>query len=128
MSARSAASALRILANTFVVAVAIAVGKIVISILSAYAIVFFRFPLRSLCFWLIFITLMLPVEVRIVPTYRVIVDLGMVNSYLGLTLPLMASATATLLFRQFFHDDPRRAGRGGARSTAPGRWRFLITR
>jgi len=84
------------------VALAIAVGKIVISILSAYAIVFFRFPLRMAFFWMIFITLMLPVEVRIVPTYQVIVSLGLIDTYTGLTLPLMASATATFLFRQFF--------------------------
>jgi len=92
----------RLLFNTTVVALAIAVGKIVISILSAYAIVFFRFPFRMVFFWMIFITLMLPVEVRIVPTYRVIVDLGLIDTYTGLTLPLMASATGTFLFRQFF--------------------------
>lgn len=88
--------------NTTVMALGIAVGKIVISILSAYAIVFFRFPFRMAIFWLIFITLMLPVEVRILPTYKVIVDLGLIDTYAGLTLPLMASATATFLFRQFF--------------------------
>jgi len=92
----------RLLFNTAVVALAIAVGKIVISILSAYAIVFFRFPLRMVFFWMIFITLMLPVEVRILPTYQVIVDLGLIDTYTGLTVPLMASATATFLFRQFF--------------------------
>jgi sn-glycerol 3-phosphate transport system permease protein len=92
----------RMLWNTIVVSVVIAVGKIVISFLSAYAIVFFRFPLRMVFFWMIFITLMLPVEVRILPTYKVVVDLGMIDTYAGLTLPLMASATATFLFRQFF--------------------------
>jgi sn-glycerol 3-phosphate transport system permease protein len=92
----------RLLFNTFVVAMAIAVGKIIISFLSAFAIVFFRFPFRMGFFWMIFITLMLPVEVRILPTYKVIVDLGLLDSYAGLTLPLMASATATFLFRQFF--------------------------
>jgi sn-glycerol 3-phosphate transport system permease protein len=92
----------RILLNTTIVALAIAVGKITISLLSAYAIVFFRFPLRMVFFWMIFVTLMLPVEVRIVPTYQVIVDLGMIDTYAGLTIPLMASATATFLFRQFF--------------------------
>lgn len=92
----------RLLFNSTVVAVAIAVGKIVISFLSAFAIVFFRFPLKMLFFWMIFITLMLPVEVRILPTYKVIVDLGLIDTYAGLTLPLMASATATFLFRQFF--------------------------
>jgi len=88
--------------NSLVMAMAIAVGKIAISLLSAFAIVYFRFPLRMLCFWTIFITLMLPVEVRIVPTYEVVADLGMLNSYAGLSIPLIASATATFLFRQFF--------------------------
>ncbi len=87
---------------SFVTAMVIAVGKIAISLLSAFAVVFFRFPLRRLCFWSIFITLMLPVEVRIVPTYKVVSDLGMLNSFAGLTIPLIASATATFLFRQFF--------------------------
>jgi sn-glycerol 3-phosphate transport system permease protein len=83
-------------------ALTIAVGKIIISLLSAFAVVYFRFPGRGLVFWLIFITLMLPVEVRILPTYKVVSDLGMLNSYAGLTIPLIASATATFLFRQFF--------------------------
>jgi sn-glycerol 3-phosphate transport system permease protein len=83
-------------------ALVIAVGKIVISLLSAFAVVYFRFPLRNLVFWMIFITLMLPVEVRILPTYKVVSDLGMLNTYAGLTVPLIASATATFLFRQFF--------------------------
>jgi sn-glycerol 3-phosphate transport system permease protein len=95
-----------LLFNTTVVAVAIAVGKIAISILSAFAIVFFRFPFRMVFFWMIFITLMLPVEVRIVPTYWVMVSLGLIDTYAGLTLPLMASATATFLFRQFFMTIP----------------------
>jgi sn-glycerol 3-phosphate transport system permease protein len=92
----------RMLLNSLIVAAAIAAGKIAISILSAYAVAFFRFPLRLLCFWMIFVTLMLPVEVRIVPTYKVAAALGLVDSYAGLILPLIASATATLLFRQFF--------------------------
>ncbi|MCM2292623.1 sn-glycerol-3-phosphate ABC transporter permease UgpE [Allorhizobium sp. BGMRC 0089] len=92
----------RMLWNTIVVSMVIALGKIIISFLSAYAIVFFRFPLRMVFFWMIFITLMLPVEVRILPTYKVVVDLGLIDTYAGLTLPLMASATATFLFRQFF--------------------------
>lgn len=83
-------------------AVIISVGKITISLLSAFAIVYFRFPFRGLIFWMIFITLMLPVEVRILPTYAVVSSLGMLDSYAGLTLPLIASATATFLFRQFF--------------------------
>jgi len=88
--------------NSFVMAMAIAVGKIAISIISAYAVVFFRFPGRTLAFWAIFITLMLPVEVRIFPTFKVVSDLGLVNTTAGLIIPVIASATATLLFRQFF--------------------------
>ncbi|MCB8838982.1 sn-glycerol-3-phosphate ABC transporter permease UgpE [Aurantimonas sp. VKM B-3413] len=95
-----------LLFNTTVMALGVAVGKIGISILSAFAIVFFRFPLRMTFFWLIFITLMLPVEVRILPTYKVMVDLGLIDTYAGLILPLIASATATLLFRQFFMTIP----------------------
>ncbi|WP_375597825.1 sn-glycerol-3-phosphate ABC transporter permease UgpE [Devosia sp. Naph2] len=90
------------LMNSTIIAVIIAVGKIAISLLSAYAIVFFKFPFRLLAFWIIFITLMLPVEVRIIPTFAVVANLGLLNSYVGLTLPLIASATATFLFRQFF--------------------------
>lgn len=90
------------LVNSFVMAMGIAIGKIVISLLSAFAIVYFRFPGRNVFFWLIFLTLMLPVEVRIVPTYEVIAGFGMLNSYSGLIFPLIASATATFLFRQFF--------------------------
>jgi sn-glycerol 3-phosphate transport system permease protein len=88
--------------NSLLMAVIIAVGKIVISLMSAYAIVFFRVPGRSFLFWMIFVTLMLPVEVRIIPTLKVVTDLGMLNTFAGLTIPLIASATATLLFRQFF--------------------------
>jgi sn-glycerol 3-phosphate transport system permease protein len=93
---------LQMMANSLVMALVIAVGKIAISIVSAYAVVFFRFPLRMFFFWMIFVTLMLPVEVRIYPTYKVVADLGLLNTYAGLTVPLIASATATLLFRQFF--------------------------
>ncbi|MBO9689037.1 sn-glycerol-3-phosphate ABC transporter permease UgpE [Roseateles chitosanitabidus] len=87
---------------SFVTAMIIAVGKIAISLLSAFAIVYFRFPLRNVFFWAIFVTLMLPVEVRIGPTYQVVADLKMLDTYAGLTVPLIASATATFLFRQFF--------------------------
>jgi sn-glycerol 3-phosphate transport system permease protein len=92
----------RMMTVSFISAMVIALGKIGISLLSAFAIVYFRFPLRQFFFWAIFITLMLPVEVRIGPTYQVVADLGMLNSYAGLTVPLIASATATFLFRQFF--------------------------
>lgn len=91
-----------LLLNSVIMALAITFGKILVSVLSAYAIVYFRFPLRSLFFWLIFLTLMLPVEVRIFPTVEVISNLNLLDSYTGLTLPLMASATATFLLRQFF--------------------------
>lgn len=92
----------RMMFVSLVMALVISIGKIAISLLSAFAVVYFRFPFRMFCFWMIFVTLMLPVEVRIAPTYKVVADLGMLNSYAGLTLPLIASATATFLFRQFF--------------------------
>jgi sn-glycerol 3-phosphate transport system permease protein len=92
----------RMMINSLIMALTIAVGKIAISITSAYAIVYFRFPLRMFFFWMIFVTLMLPVEVRIMPTFKVLSDLGLLDSYAGLTVPLIASATATFLFRQFF--------------------------
>ncbi len=100
--AGSVAPVARMMWVSLVTALVITFGKIAISLLSAFAVVYFRFPLKGLCFWAIFITLMLPVEVRIGPTYQVVSDLGMLNSYAGLTIPLIASATATFLFRQFF--------------------------
>jgi sn-glycerol 3-phosphate transport system permease protein len=98
----STAPVARMMWISLVTALVITFGKIAISLLSAFAIVYFRFPLRNFFFWAIFITLMLPVEVRIMPTYKVVSDLGMLNSYAGLTIPLIASATATFLYRQFF--------------------------
>jgi sn-glycerol 3-phosphate transport system permease protein len=92
----------RMMTVSLISALVIAIGKIAISLLSAFAIVYFRFPFRMFFFWAIFVTLMLPVEVRIAPTYKVVSDLGMLNTYAGLTVPLIASATATFLFRQFF--------------------------
>ncbi|QIE54021.1 sn-glycerol-3-phosphate ABC transporter permease UgpE [Pikeienuella piscinae] len=92
--------------NSLIMALSITIGKIAVSIIAAYAIVYFRFPFRMGFFWLIFITLMLPVEVRILPTFDVIVRLDMLNSYAGLSIPLIASATATFLFRQFFMTVP----------------------
>ena len=94
--------AARMMWVSLVTALIIPIGKTAISLLSAFAIVYFRFPFRNTVFWLIFITLMLPVEVRIGPTYEVVASLGMLNTYAGLTIPLIASATATFLFRQFF--------------------------
>ncbi len=98
----SAAPVGQMMVNSLIMALVISIGKIAISIISSFAIIYFRFPLKNFFFWMIFITLMLPVEVRILPTYKVVADLGMLDSYVGLTLPLIASATATFLFRQFF--------------------------
>ena len=114
----------RLLVNSFVMALGIAVGKIAVSILSAYAIVYFRFPFRNTAFWLIFITLMLPVEVRIFPTVQVVSTLHLTNAYAGLTLPLIASATATFLFRQFFMTLPDEL-RDAARIDGAGPMRFF---
>ncbi|HUH85520.1 MAG TPA: sn-glycerol-3-phosphate ABC transporter permease UgpE [Stellaceae bacterium] len=102
VAASSGESVARMLWNSLLMALIIAVGKIAISLISAYAVVFFRFPFRMVFFWMIFVTLMLPIEVRIIPTYKVVADLGMIDSFAGLTIPVIASATATLLFRQFF--------------------------
>jgi len=115
----------RMMLNSLVMALGIALGKIVISLLSAFAIVYFRFPFRRAFFWLIFITLMLPVEVRIVPTYEVIAGFGMLNSYSGLILPLVASATATFLFRQFFMTVPDELAEA-ARVDGAGPMRFFL--
>ena len=101
-SAGGKAPVARMMTVSLISALIIAIGKIAISLLSAFAIVYFRFPYRMLVFWAIFITLMLPVEVRIGPTYQVVADFGMLDTYAGLTVPLIASATATFLFRQFF--------------------------
>ncbi len=114
----------RMLLVSFGMAMGIAVGKIVISVLSAYAIAFFRFPFRNLAFWTIFLTLMLPVEVRIIPTYSVMAGLGLINTFTGLTIPLIASATATLLFRQVFLAVPDELFEA-ARMDGAGPWRFL---
>ena len=114
-----------ILGNTLVMALGIAIGKMVISFIAAYAIVYFRFPLRRTIFWLIFATLTLPIEVRIVPTYSVVADFGMLNSYAGLIIPLTASATATFLFRQFFSSLPDELVEA-ARVDGAGPWRFMV--
>ncbi len=111
--------------NSLVMALAIAIGKIVISMLSAFAIVYFQFPLRKTVFWLIFLTLMLPVEVRIFPTYKVVAELGLVDTYAGLTLPLIASATATFVFRQFFLTIPEELAEA-ARIDGAGPMRFFV--
>jgi sn-glycerol 3-phosphate transport system permease protein len=124
MASAGAIPVARMMLNSLIMALAIAIGKIAISLLSAYAIVYFRFPFRKLIFWLIFITLMLPVEVRILPTYGVVADLGMLNSYAGLSIPLIASATATFLFRQYFLTIPEELLEA-ARLDGAGPWRFF---
>ncbi len=114
----------RMMLNSLISALVFAIATIALSLISGFAIVFFRFPLRSTFFWMIFITLMLPVEVRILPTYKVVADLGMINTYAGLTVPLIASATATFLFRQFFLTIPDELAEA-ARIDGAGPLRFL---
>ena len=115
----------RMMFNSLVMALVVACGKIAISIIASFAIVYFRFPLRNFFFWMIFVTLMLPVEVRIIPTFKVASDLGILNSYVGLTLPLIASATATFLFRQFFMTMPDELAEA-ARIDGAGPMRFFV--
>ena len=111
--------------NSFIMAFGIATLKVVISAMSAYALVYFRFKLAIPIFWLIFITLLVPLEVRIFPSYKIVSDLGLTNTYTGLILPLVASATATFFFRQFYKTIPdellESAKLDGANS-----WRFFI--
>jgi sn-glycerol 3-phosphate transport system permease protein len=115
----------RMMLNSLITALVIAIGKIAISLLSAFAIVYFRFRFRALAFWAIFVTLMLPVEVRILPTYKVVSDLHMIDTYAGLTIPLIASATATFLFRQFFLTIPDELAEA-ARIDGAGPMRFFF--
>ena len=117
----------RMMFNSLIMALGITVGKIFISLLAAFAIVYFKFRFRMFFFWLIFVTLMLPVEVRIIPTYKVVADLGMLDNYVGLTLPLIASATATFLFRQVFLAVPDELAEAARIDGAgPGRFFFDI--
>jgi len=120
----SKAAVLDMLINSTIMALVVPIGKTTISILSAFAIVYFRFPFRNTIFWLIFVTLMLPVEVRIIPTFKVMADLGLLNTFAGLTLPLIASATATFLFRQFFMTIPDELAEA-ARMDGAGPMRFF---
>ena len=120
----SAAAVSTMLTNSLIMALSIAIGKIAISIIASFAIVYFKFPLRNFFFWMIFVTLMLPVEVRIIPTFKVVADLGLLDSYAGLTLPLIASATATFLFRQFFLTIPEELAEA-ARIDGAGPMRFF---
>lgn len=95
------------LLNSFLMALVITIGKIILALTSAFALVYFDFPLKKLCFALIFATIMLPVEVRILPTFELAASLNLLNSFSGLTLPLIAAATGTFLFRQFFKTIPK---------------------
>lgn len=113
------------LINSSIMALGITFGKIAISLLSAFAIVYFRFPFRLFFFWMIFITLMLPVEVRIVPTFEIVAQLNLLDSYSGLIIPLIASATATFLFRQFFMTIPPELVEA-ARIDGAGPWKFFV--
>lgn len=113
------------LGNSLIMALGITIGKIVVSIIAAFALVYFRFPFRPVFFWLILITLMLPVEVRILPTFDIVVRMDLLNSYIGLTLPLIASATATFLFRQFFMTVPSELVEA-ARMDGAGAMRFFV--
>lgn len=110
--------------NSFIMAVVIASGKILISIVTAFALVYYKFPFKKSLFWLIFLTLMLPVEVRIYPTYKVVTDLGLLDTYTGLTMPLIASATGTLLFRQFFMTVPEELLEA-SKIDGAGAWKFF---
>ena len=111
--------------NSFILGIGFALGKIVVSMLAAYAIVYFRFPLAGFCFWVIFLTLLLPLEVRILPSYEVVQQLGLLNTYTGLILPLIASATGTFFFRQFFKSVPNELLEA-ARIDGANAWRFFV--
>jgi len=113
------------LKNSLILGLGFAIGKIIISMLAAYAIVYFRFPMATLCFWVIFCTLLLPLEVRILPSYEIVQSLGMVNTYSGLIVPLIASATGTFFFRQFFMSVPDELLEA-ARIDGAGPWKFFI--
>ncbi|QFT34606.1 sn-glycerol-3-phosphate ABC transporter permease UgpE [Roseibium porphyridii] len=112
------------LKNSMILGFGFAIGKIIISMLAAYAIVYFRFPMATLCFWVIFATLLLPLEVRILPSYEIVQSLGMVNTYSGLIVPLIASATGTFFFRQFFMSVPDELLEA-ARIDGAGPWKFF---
>ncbi|MBW9090352.1 ABC transporter permease subunit [Rhizobium wenxiniae] len=115
----------RMVMNSLILGIGFAVGKIVLSMMAAYAIVYFRFPMATLSFWVIFTTLLLPLEVRIMPSYQVMSDLGLLNSYTGLIVPLLASATGTFYFRQFFKSVPEELLEA-ARIDGAGPFKFFI--
>ncbi len=113
------------LMNSFILGIGFAVGKIIISMMAAYAIVYFRLRFATLAFWIIFTTLLLPLEVRILPSYEAIQKLGLTNTYTGLIVPLIASATGTFFFRQFFMSVPEELAEA-ARIDGAGPWKFFI--
>ncbi len=113
------------LMNSLILGIGFAVGKIVISMMAAYAIVYFRLRFATLAFWVIFTTLLLPLEVRILPSYEAIQKLGLTNTYTGLIVPLIASATGTFFFRQFFMSVPEELAEA-ARIDGAGPWKFFI--
>lgn len=115
----------RMIVNSLILGIGFAIGKIVLSMLAAYAIVYFRFRLGTLFFWMIFTTLLLPLEVRIVPSYEVMTKLGLTNTYTGLIVPLLASATGTFFFRQFFKSVPEELLEA-ARIDGAGPFKFFI--
>ncbi|MEQ8334744.1 sn-glycerol-3-phosphate ABC transporter permease UgpE [Nisaea sp.] len=120
-----AVNAVLMLKNSLILGLGFSVGKILISTIAAYAIVYFRFPAGSFFFWIIFSSLLLPLEVRIIPSYEVVSKLGMLNSYTGLILPLIASATATFFFRQFYKSVPEEILEA-ARIDGAGPFRFFV--
>lgn len=113
------------LMNSMILGIGFAVGKIALSMMAAYAIVYFRFRFAMLAFWAIFTTLLLPLEVRIVPSYEVVHGLGMTNNYTGLIVPLLASATGTFFFRQFFMSVPEEL-QEAARIDGAGPFKFFV--
>jgi sn-glycerol 3-phosphate transport system permease protein len=115
----------RMVMNSLILGIGFAAGKIVLSMMAAYAIVYFRFPMATLSFWVIFTTLLLPLEVRIMPSYQVMSDLGLLNTYSGLIVPLLASATGTFYFRQFFKSVPEELLEA-ARIDGAGPFKFFI--
>lgn len=118
------ATGLRMLINSTIMGLGFAIGKIIIAMTAAYTLVYFRMPMAQFLFWLIFSTLLLPLEVRIVPSYEVVSKLGLLNSYTGLILPLIASATATFYFRQFYKTIPEELLEAAQLDNANA-WRFF---
>ncbi|MGA1600248.1 MAG: ABC transporter permease subunit [bacterium] len=112
------------LLNSLILGVGFAVGKLLFSMAAAYAIVYFRFPGATLCFWVIFTTLLFPLEARIIPSYQVVSNLGLLDSYVGLILPLIASAAGTFFFRQFYRSLPEELLEA-AQLDGAGPWKFF---